>query len=305
MPSRDAIFPPFASGIWVPIVTPFSSEGVDPAATDRLVRHLCSRGVQGLVVCGTTGEGPALTSHEKAMLLDTVFEATAGHVPVILALEGANTAKLVAELREIGAWPVQGYLLPAPSYVRPAEEGVRRHFLTVAEAVDAPVMIYDIPARTGSTLSARLIAELADTGRFPAIKACGLSTGRLMELLDIANLSVFCGDDSWILPALALGAQGAVSACANVFPRAFAALFNACRDDQGATAERLWEPLLPATRLLFEEPNPAPVKAALALQGMIEESLRLPLTPCSAALRQRIRSLLSGQISPSDVDVFV
>ena len=305
MSSHDAISPPFVPGIWVPIVTPFSAGEVDHAATARLVRHLCGNGVQGLVVCGTTGEGPALTNYEKAAILDTVLETAAGHVPVILALEGANTAKLIAELREIGPWPVQGYLLPAPSYVRPAEEGLRRHFLTIAEAVDAPVMIYDIPARTGSTLSATLIAELAGTGRFPAIKACGLSTDRLKALLDIANLSVFCGDDSWILPALAMGAQGAVSASANAFPRELVALYDACRNNQMARAERLWDRLLPATRLLFDEPNPAPVKSALALQGMIEEGLRLPLTPCSAGLRQRLRSLLSGQFRPNDADAFI
>ena len=305
MSSHHEMSPAFAAGIWVPIVTPFSLGEVDRVATARLVRHLCDSRVQGLVVCGTTGEGPALTSHEKATLLDTVFEAASGRVPVILALEGANTAKLIAELREIDAWPVHGYLLPAPSYVRPSEEGLRRHFLTIAEAVDGPVMIYDIPVRTGSTVSASLIAELAGTGRFPAIKACGLSTKRLADLLEIANLSVFCGDDSWILPALAQGAQGAISASANAFPKDLVALYEACRENQAARAERLWDRLLPATQLLFEEPNPAPVKAALALQGMVEESLRLPMTPCSADLRQRLRSLLSGQSCPSDADAFI
>ena len=305
MSSRDAMPPPFAAGIWVPIVTPFSLGEVDRVATARLVRHLCDSGVQGLVVCGTTGEGPALTSREKATLLDTVFKATAGHVPVILALEGANTAKLIAELRDIGPWPVCGYLLPAPSYVRPSEEGLRRHFLTIAEAVEGPVMIYDIPARTGSTLSASLIADLAATSRFPAIKACGLSPQRLAELLEIADLSVFCGDDSWILPALTQGAQGAVSACANVLPKELVALYEACRESRAAGAERLWERLLPATQLLFDEPNPAPVKAALALQGMIEESLRLPLTPCSAGLRQRLRSLLSGPFCARNADALI
>ncbi len=305
MSCHDAMSPAFAAGIWVPIVTPFSLGEVDRVATARLVRHLCDSGVQGLVVCGTTGEGPALTSHEKAMLLETVFEAGSGRVPVILALEGANTAKLIAELREIGAWPLHGYLLPAPSYVRPSEEGLRRHFLTIAEAVDGPVMIYDVPARTGSTLSASLIADLAGTGRFPAIKACGLSTQRLADLLAIADLSVFCGDDSWILPALVQGAQGAVSASANAFPKELVALYGACRQNRTAVAERLWDRLLPATQLLFEEPNPAPVKAVLALQGMIEESLRLPMTPCSADLRQSLRSLLSGQVCPIDADAFI
>jgi 4-hydroxy-tetrahydrodipicolinate synthase len=306
MPLHDARTPAFAAGIWVPIVTPFSSGEVDHIATGRLVRNLCASGVHGLVVSGTTGEGPALTVYEKAALLGTVFEAAAADgVSVMLALEGANTAKLIDELREIGPWPVCGHLLPAPSYVRPSEEGLRRHFLAIAEAAGAPVMIYDIPARTGSTLSAALIAELAGTGRFPAIKACGLSAERLTELLGIPNLSVFCGDDSWILSALAQGAQGAVSASANVFPKEFAALYNACRENQFSNAEQIWERLLPATQLLFEEPNPAPVKAALALQGVIDDGLRLPLTPCSADVRQRLRSLLSKQDCLSDIDAVI
>jgi 4-hydroxy-tetrahydrodipicolinate synthase len=305
MPCADSIAPPFAGGIWVPIVTPFKGDDVDHAAMARLARHLSRSGIQGLVICGTTGEGPALTNPEKAWLLQTVFESVPENFPVVLALEGANTAKLIAELREIGSWPVHGYLLPAPSYVRPSQDGLRRHFLSIANAVDGPVMIYDIPARTGSTLSVELIAELAGSGRFPAIKACGLSVDRLKALLDIANLSVFCGDDSWILPALRMGAQGAVSACANLFPKDLVALYEAVHDSQPASAELLWDRLLPATRLLFEEPNPAPVKAALALQGIIEDSLRLPLTPCSAELRQRLRGLMSGRTRANERDVFV
>ena len=295
---------PFVPGIWVPIVTPFSGGEVDYVATATLIRHLIGAGVHGLVVCGTTGEGPALTSHEKARLLDITFETAPSDFPVMLALEGANTAKLIAEVGEIGAWPVDGYLLPAPSYVRPSEEGIRRHFLAVAEAVDAPIMIYDIPARTGSKLSATLIAELASSGRFPAIKACGLSSDRLDELLDIAGLSVYCGDDGSIHAALTRGAHGIVSASANVLAKAFVGHYDACRRNSASEAEAIWQRLMPVTQLLFEEPNPAPVKSALALQGIIEDSLRLPMTPCSNALRQRLRTLLAGEVSPNAAVAF-
>ncbi len=203
---------------------------------------------------------------------------------------------MTGELREIGRWPVAGYLLPAPSYVRPSEEGLRRHFLAIADAVQAPVMLYDIPARTGVTLRPEFIAELAATGRFPAVKACGLSARRLKDLVEIPGLSVFCGDDAWTLSALRSGATGAVSASANVLPDAFAAVFNASRAGRAGAAEEIWSQLLPLTELLFDEPNPAPVKCALALQGVIEENLRLPLVPCSPVLRDRLASLLGAAV---------
>ena len=291
--------PPFAAGIWVPIVTPFQWDEVDYRATARLVRRLAQTGVAGLVACGTTGEGPALTTFEKARLLDVILEA-AGDMPVLLALEGANTAKLVADLREIGPWPVRGYLLPAPSYVRPAEDGVRRHLLTVADAADGPVMIYDIPARTGCTLSIDLIARLAETGPFPAIKACGFDEQRLTALVGIPNLTVFSGDDTALFRALQLGAQGAVSASANVISNALVALYEACLGLHPARAERLWHQLLPITQLLFAEPNPAPVKAVLAAQGLLDDGLRLPLTPCTAGLRNRLAALVNAVNRPYD-----
>ncbi len=294
MPCRDDPAAPFAAGLWVPIVTPFSGDDVDFEATARLVRRLCRSGIRGLVACGTTGEGPALTSYEKARLLDAVITAAGPDMPVVLALEGANTMKLIAELGEIGPWPVSGYLLPAPSYVRPSEDGLRRHFLAVAEATMGPVMIYDIPARTGSTLSIELIAELAGTGRFPAIKACGFSDERLAQMADIPGLSVFCGDDAAIYRALQLGAVGAVSASANVVPGALAALYEAHRQGRPAKAEVMWRRLAPLMQMLFAEPNPAPVKAVLATQGLIEDSLRLPMTPCGTALRNRLVDLVGS-----------
>lgn len=277
----------FRPGIWVPLVTPFSHGEIDHVATVRLVHRLRRSGVHGLVVCGTTGEGPALSAYEKARLLATVL-AAADDLPVVLALEGANTAKMIAEQAEIGAWPVRGYLLPPPSYVRPAEDGVRRHFLSLADALNAPIMIYDIPARTGVTLSAPLLAELTSTGLFPAIKACGLSARRLRDLAEIPGLCVFCGDDAWTLSAFRHGAIGSVSASAHVLPEDFVAFFDACRAGRFGVAEALWTTLRPIIELLFEEPNPAPVKAALALRGLIENNLRLPLTPCSADLQSRL-----------------
>jgi 4-hydroxy-tetrahydrodipicolinate synthase len=300
MPSVDDPSAPFGAGIWVPMVTPFLADEVDYPAAARLTCHLRKSGVQGLVACGTTGEGPALTTLEKARLLEVMFEAAGADMPVVLALEGANTNRLIAELRDIGRWPVKGYLLPAPSYVRPSPEGIRRHFNAVAEAADGPVMIYDIAARTGSTLSIELIAELAGTGCFPAIKACGFDDTRLAALIDIPGLSVFCGDDTAIFRALQLGAHGAVSASANAVPHALATLFEACRQDQLTDADRLWRRLEPIMRGMFAEPNPGPVKAVLAAQGLIVDGLRLPMTPCRAALRDHLANLVDLVNPPAD-----
>ena len=293
MPGSTFSAPPVAySGMWVPLITPFKAGVVDYDAAGLFVRHLLRSGVHGLVVCGTTGEGSSLSSREKARLLDTVASSVDDRIPVFLGLEGANTAKMIAEINELGDRPVAGYLLPAPSYVRPSQEGIYRHFMAVADAVKRPVMIYDIPARTGVQMSLELIKRLRASGDFPAIKACGLSTERLRSLADIDGLDLMCGDDNWIGQALQSGARGAVAASAQVAPRLFVEAFAQAAASGNEGGRQPFDELAPLIKAMFDEPNPAPVKAALALQGWIGEALRLPMTPVSDALREDLHAIL-------------
>ena len=293
VPGSTFSAPPVAySGMWVPLITPFKAGVVDYDAAGLFVRHLVRSGVHGLVVCGTTGEGSALSSREKARLLDTVASSVDDRIPVFLGLEGANTAKMIAEINELGDRPVAGYLLPAPSYVRPSQEGIYRHFMAVADAVKRPVMIYDIPARTGVQMSLELIKRLRASGDFPAIKACGLSTERLRSLAEIDGLDLMCGDDNWIGQALQSGARGAVAASAQVAPRLFVEAFAQAAASGNEGGRQPFDELAPLIKAMFDEPNPAPVKAALALQGWIGEALRLPMTPVSDALREDLHAIL-------------
>jgi len=293
VPGSTFSAPPVAySGMWVPLITPFKAGVVDYDAAGLFVRHLVRSGVHGLVVCGTTGEGSALSSREKARLLDTVASSVDDRIPVFLGLEGANTAKMIAEINELGDRPVAGYLLPAPSYVRPSQEGIYRHFMAVADAVKRPVMIYDIPARTGVQMSIELIERLRASGDFPAIKACGLSTERLRSLAEIDGLDLMCGDDNWIGQALQSGARGAVAASAQVAPRLFVEAFAQAAASGNEGGRQPFDELAPLIKAMFDEPNPAPVKAALALQGWIGEALRLPMTPVSDALREDLHAIL-------------
>ena len=281
-------------GIWVPMITPFKNGDVDYDAAALFAHHLVDAGVHGLVVCGTTGEGSALSVREKARILDTVTLAVAGRIPVFMGLEGASTAKMIAEISELGDWPITGYLLSAPSYVRPSQEGIYRHFMAIGEAVRRPVMMYDIPARTGVTMTIETIARLTKGGAFPAIKACGLSDSRLESLLAIPDLKVMCGDDAWIYRAFEMGVGGAIAASAQVLPRRFVEAYRFFERHGAEAAYKWFNTLMPLIHNMFDEPNPAPVKSALAFQRWCREELRLPMLPVTETCRDSLHAVLHG-----------
>jgi 4-hydroxy-tetrahydrodipicolinate synthase len=276
------------------MITPFKNGEVDYDAANLFAHHLVDAGVHGLVVGGTTGEGPSLTSREKARLLETVAASVPDDIPVFLGVEGANTQKILNELVEIGDAPVQGYLVSAPSYVRPSQEGIYRHFMAVAEVVKRPVILYDIPIRTGSVLHADTIIRLTGSGDFPAIKACGLTVERLKTLLGIYGLKVMCGDDNWMFRTLEMGAHGVISASAQVAPRRFIEAYTMLEKFSADGAWKRFNILMPLIEHMFEEPNPGPVKAALAMQNWCQEELRLPMTPVSSAYRDELKTVLEN-----------
>jgi len=284
------------SGLWVPLITPFVGQAVDHEALGRLVKHLVSAGVTGLVVCGSTGEAAALSAEEQLAVLRTVARHAPG-CPLVMGVGGSNQPTALSWLRTVNAGAeldlprLHGVLVSAPSYIRPSQAGLRQWFTALAEASSAPLVLYDIPYRTGATLERDTLLALADHPNIQAIKDCGGEAAKTMALLRDGRLQVLAGEDLQVFSTLALGGAGAIAASAHVHPQHWVALVAALRTGDVASARRLWQPLVPLVETLFSEPNPAPLKASLAHQRLVENALRPPMTPMSLAGQERLLTL--------------
>lgn len=284
-------------GIWVPMVTPFRDGAIDFGAAQRLAVELAGSGVNGLVVCGTTGEAAMLSEAEQRMLLGSVLEAVGPHFPVVMGIAGSDTRTVTAAVQRYHDHPLAGLLISAPAYVRPSQEGIVRHFQAIAAATDHSIVLYNVPARTGVQITTATAALLARDSHFVAIKEAGGQLDQFGQLLRDTHLDVLCGDDALLLASLALGAHGAMSAAAQVRPDLYAQLFDLVQSNRHADAGALFETMLPAIRLLFAEPNPGPIKAALAMQGKLRDELRLPMTPMSGAGQQKLALALEAMLA--------
>lgn len=272
------------SGIWVPVVTPFTLEGaVDAAGLSRLVRHLVEAGVHGLVACATTGEAATLDEEEKARVLRTVLDAC-GDVPVVMGASGVSPGDVAEQCRRWGACRIAGLLIPPPYYVRPSQQGVI-DFYAQAAAAAAPhaVVVYDIPYRTGVELSLATLRALAGIEGIRAIKDCGGDARKTQALIADGQLAVLAGEDHQIFTTLCQGGRGAIAAAAHLHPQRFVAMAEAVRSGHLDAARALHHALAPMVGALFAEPNPGPVKAVLAALGQIGAAVRAPMTPASPA----------------------
>ncbi|MBV4466890.1 4-hydroxy-tetrahydrodipicolinate synthase [Pseudomonas sp. F-14 TE3623] len=279
-------------GIWVPIVTPFHHGAIDFDGLRRLVSHLLEKGVDGIVVCGTTGEAAALGKHEQLAVLDAVLEL----VPperVVMGLAGNNLAELLTFQSEILNRSLAGLLVPPPYYIRPSQAGLEAFFKTVADASSIPVILYDIPYRTGIAFEQATLLRIVAHERIVAIKDCGGNPATTLALLASGKVDVLCGEDNQIFGALCLGAKGAIAASAHVHPELFVTLYQQIRDNQLAAGRTTFFQLLPMIHSLFIEPNPAPVKTALALEGLIHDELRAPMQCSSEATAVRLKEVLA------------
>lgn len=276
-------------GIWVPIATPFCGDEVDHTALAQLARHLADEGVAGLVAGATTGEGALLRPGEQEAMFATL-RAAVPRLPVVLGVSQAATHAAVLQARNLAALRPDGLLVTAPTYVRPTQEGVRRHFEAVAEAADLPLLIYNIPYRSGVNVELETLQLLARDRRIVGIKECGGSVERLLRLVHETPLRVLSGDDSQNFAALCLGAHGTIAASAHILPAWHVRLRRLVLDGQLAQARQIAVALAPLIRALFAEPNPAPLKALLAHQRRCAADLRLPFVPVSAALQARLQA---------------
>lgn len=280
-------------GIWVPIVTPFHNGAIDFVGLRRLVSHLLESGVDGIVVCGTTGEAAALGKHEQLAVLDAVLEQVPAN-RVVMGLAGNNLIELLQFQSEILKRPLAGLLVPPPYYIRPSQAGLEAFFNTVADASSVPIILYDIPYRTGVAFEQATLLNIIAHERIVAIKDCGGNPATTLALLASGKVDVLCGEDPQIFNALCLGATGAIAASAHVHPELFVALYQQLRDHQLVAGRTTFFQLLPLIQSLFVEPNPAPVKTALALQGLIGDELRAPMQRSGESTVRRLKDVLAA-----------
>lgn len=278
-------------GIWIPLVTPFQNGAIDFGGLRRLVSHLLERGIDGIVVCGTTAEAAALSKHEQLAVLDAVLELVSAE-RVVMGLAGNNLTELLQFQSEILKRSLAGLLVPPPYYIRPSQAGLEAFFKTVADASSIPIILYDIPYRTGAVFEKATLLKIVAHERIVAVKDCGGNQANTLALLASKKVDVLCGEDNQIFSAMCLGASGAISASAHVYPELFVALYQQIRDSRLAASRATFFQLLPLIHSLFIEPNPAPVKSALALEGLIDDELRAPMQRCSETLKMRLQDIL-------------
>ncbi len=278
------------SGLWIPLVTPFEQGEVDHRALKRLVAHYRASGIAGFVVCGSTGEAAALDEDEQLDVLQAVLAEAPG-LPVAMGLSGYHLGKTAARIRALGSSGITGILLPAPSYIRPSQAGLIEWFTALADASAVPIIVYDIPYRTGSRLDLETLLALASHPRIQAVKDCGGDPAKTRALMADGRLQVLAGEDANIFSTVAQGGRGAIAAAAHLHTARFVEVLRRLRAGDLAGAEALWTPLLPLIDALFAEPNPGPLKALLAERGLLRNELRSPMTRASAALTERLQQL--------------
>lgn len=279
-------------GIWIPLVTPFAGPRVDLDALRSLVASLARAQVAGFVACGSTGEAGTLEGDEPLALLRAVVDAAQGR-PVVMGVSAVTPREAIGQMRRCEGLPLAGFLVTAPPYVRPSQRGVHDFFVAVADAAPAPLVLYDIPARTGVRIETATMLALAGHPNIAAVKDCSGDVDHLEAVLADGRLQVLAGDDHRMFATLCAGGGGAVAASAHLRPDLFVALHRQIAAGALHDARATWRALWPLTKTLFDEPNPAPVKAALAASGLIADALRAPLTPASDANRARVQAVLA------------
>jgi 4-hydroxy-tetrahydrodipicolinate synthase len=287
------------TGLITALVTPFRNDAVDETALRALVDEQIKQGVDGLVPVGTTGESPTLDFEEHVRVIKIVVEAARKRVPVI-AGTGSNATREAIELsreaRRVGA---DGLLLVTPYYNRPTQDGLYRHFKAIVDDVPLPSILYNVPSRTACDLLPDTIARLAELAPIVGVKEATGSALRASQVLAKVGaigdrVAVLSGDDATAFPLYALGARGCISVVSNVAPADMAAMWDAAAAGDWKKARDLHYKLLPLGEWLFVEPNPTPVKAALAMMGRMSDELRAPLYPMTAGNRAKLREILIG-----------
>ena len=283
-------------GLWLPLITPFRDGRLDETSLERLLRHYAGEPVDGLILAATTGEGLTLDETETERLADIAAAESGAGQPVYLGLSGSDTRKLATALERSKAWPIDGYLIACPYYTRPSQEGLYRHFVALAGHTDRPIMVYNIPYRTGVNLENDTLLRLAELSNIVGVKDCCADPAQTFDLLRSRpkDFAVLTGEDAQFYVALTQGANGGILAAAHVETRAFARVRELLLAGSQPAALRHWSELIDLARLLFAEPSPAPIKYWLWRAGLIDSrEVRLPMTTVSPRLAARIDAAMA------------
>ena len=293
------------TGCGTALVTPFTRTGsLDEATIKRLVRRQIEGGVQFLVPCGTTGESPSLSTAEKLRVVELVVDEANGKVPVLAGAGSYSTSSAVALISDMDTIGVNGILSVTPYYNKPTQEGLYQHFETIASNTDLPIVVYNVPGRTGCNIDPQTLLRLSSVPNIVGLKE---ASGKLEQICEICRIvpEEFCvlsGDDAFTLAVIALGGTGVISVVANELPDQMSELVSLANAGQFDNARSIHERLLPLMQVNFVESNPIPVKAAMAALGLIEETYRLPLVPPSERSRNRITAILKTMELGATVD---
>lgn len=277
------------TGTYTAIVTPFKNGSIDEAALERLVRNQIRGGVDGIVPVGTTGESPTVNYEEHIQIIALSVKFAAGRIKVLAGTGGNSTSEAIYLTRHAEKAGADGSLQVAPYYNKPTQEGLFQHFREVARNTRLPIVLYSIPGRCGIEIGVETVKRLAAKCKnIIGIKEAGGNADRVSQLRAALGprFEIMCGDDALTLPFMAVGAQGVISVASNVIPRAVAQMVRAYAAGKTAAALKLHQKYYPLFKDLFIETNPVPVKAALAMMGLIEEEYRLPLVPMAAKNRE-------------------
>jgi 4-hydroxy-tetrahydrodipicolinate synthase len=283
------------TGCGTALVTPFNTDfSIDDVALRELVDWQIEEGIHFLVPCGSTGEAATMTIDEHRHVVEVVVAQARGRVPIVAGAGSNDTAKAIALSKEMRTAGATHLLHTSPMYNKPPQRGIAAHYRAISEAVDLPIVVYNVPGRTGSNIEAKTTLEMS---RYPGIAAVKEASGQLAQIADILRgrdpaFSVLSGDDEITLPVMALGGDGIISVISNATPKLMAQLCDRMRAGDLAAAREIHFRLLPWMRAAFIESNPLPAKAALSLMGRIKNVLRLPLVPMSDALEPAVRSAL-------------
>jgi 4-hydroxy-tetrahydrodipicolinate synthase len=278
------------NGSGVALVTPFNSDmTIAFAALRKLVRMQIDGGTDFLVVQGTTGESPTLSQEEKMEILKTVIEENNGRLKIVYGVGGNNTIAVGETLKKVPAG-VDGILSVSPYYNKPIQKGIIEHYKYISSCTKLPIILYNVPGRTGSNMTPETTLELAKIDNIVAMKEASGIMEQIMEIIRLKpeGFGLLSGDDAITMPLIAAGADGVISVVANAFPEKFSKMVHASQAGHLLNARKEHYDLLPVTKMFFEEGNPGGVKVAMKVRGIMEENMRLPLYPVSDGLRSRI-----------------
>ncbi len=284
-------------GCGTALVTPFKQDdSIDEAALRNLINWQIESGIDFIVACGTTAETPTLTHDEWLRVIDVNIEVSSGRVPIVAGATSNSTKEAVEKAKEVAARPgVSAILTASPYYNKPTQEGQYRHFRAIAEAIDKPIILYNVPGRTAANIEPATLARLAEVPNIVGVKE---ASGNLSQIADVCNIVpesflVFSGDDAVTLPVMALGGVGVISVASNEIPREMAEMTRAVLNNDWSKARNIHRKYLPLMQANFIESNPMPVKAVLAMMGKIEEVYRLPMLPMRRDTRSKLQKIAS------------